>query len=441
MVRRELHRLGLEQQLAAAGHGVAGVEREVEHREFQLRRIRVDRGQVGSEPRAHAHVAAQDTGEQMTRLSVEPGTERDQLGMQRPPLGEDEQPACQLGPAARRVAHRLDQLRPVFRTAFGVVRPFQQREAAGHDLQQIVEVVRDAARELPQGLQLLRPAQPLLGLALLRHIPCHAQQPRDTPGRVAKRSDDHVEGQRLAAGQDRCRVAVGSAQLDAAAELRTCDLRDLRMMERLGWLASDLRTVHTQDALGLRIEAFVSEDAVLSHAHDEQRLGKALEIDTEAGLARGQLGCPRLDPAPQLLVQLAQEPHGLLARGNFLAHLQLAPPSAKGGASGSGQRLGRERPLQKHRIAEGVEQRRLRRRASCARRPENEEWQVRPARLPGDPGQQRPERRAGQVLLGCDDRARPVVQRRGQGGEVGAPDDRRGERGEHVGDDASIPAA
>ena len=82
-------------------------------------------------------------------------------GTHRLPAREREQVAGEVGAALDRTAHAVERA-PARR---GIAARLDQADAVENDLQQVVEVVRHAAGELAQRLQLLRMPQGLLGMA------------------------------------------------------------------------------------------------------------------------------------------------------------------------------------------------------------------------------------------------------------------------------------
>ena len=149
---------GRDGERAAIRHGVARVDGEVEHGHFELRRVRqhADAGRVEVElDRDHRPERA---GEQVAHALDEIGDE-DRLRFDALGAGEGEQLAGE--PRAA-----LGGLQPGFGPAAHPVRLVglapDQVEAAGDALQQVVEIVRDAAGELAHGFHLLRLAQRVL---------------------------------------------------------------------------------------------------------------------------------------------------------------------------------------------------------------------------------------------------------------------------------------
>ena len=158
-------------QRSAVRHRVARVDREVEHRHFQLRRIGHHRHQMRVEvellldPRPQ-HIAKQrphllDQRRDIGRLHLQPldPAEGEQLaGQPRPPLRR-----------RKRVGRVAQQ--PLVLDLLG-----DQVEAADDDRQQIVEVMRNAAGQLAERLHFLALAKLVLRRLQLGDVPRLEQQ-------------------------------------------------------------------------------------------------------------------------------------------------------------------------------------------------------------------------------------------------------------------------
>ena len=171
--RVELDLLGREGQRAAVRHGVARVDRQVEHGRVPARpgRPRSAAARPACRPRcvmSPRSVRASSSA----APSPQPGAEVDRLGVQRLPPRDGQQPLGQLAAALGGAAHALDHLRPAVRLRH----PVHQREAAQHDLQQVVEVVGHAAGQLADRLELLgrHAGAPRAGCARSRRAPRRA---------------------------------------------------------------------------------------------------------------------------------------------------------------------------------------------------------------------------------------------------------------------------
>ena len=142
----------LDRQPAAAGHGVAGVQGEVQQRALDLRRV----GHGGPQARrvhdADLDVLAQRPLQQVRHVGQQRG-EVDRHGRERLLARERQQLLGQRGAALGRPD------RPIEPRQHGAVR---LQHGVGHfqiaqdDRQQVVEVVRDAAGQLAHGLKALR---------------------------------------------------------------------------------------------------------------------------------------------------------------------------------------------------------------------------------------------------------------------------------------------
>ncbi len=140
-------------------HGVAGVHGQVEQRQLQATLIHLYRPKSGLGLRLDAQIAAQRVTEQHCQLAHARG-QVGGFGLQALPPAECQQPPCQLRTASGRLLDAVDQLL----AALLRLRPAQHVQPADHHGQEIVEVMRDAAGELAQRLQLLLLEQPLLRL-------------------------------------------------------------------------------------------------------------------------------------------------------------------------------------------------------------------------------------------------------------------------------------
>jgi hypothetical protein len=110
-------------------------------------------------------VASQRTVEKGPH-AVDQLSEIDRLGLQGLAPGEGEQLTAERRPPVRRLAHLIDD-------ALSSGRPFgslQQAQSPGNDHQQVVEIVRHAARELAERVDLLRLAKLFLRLGEARLI-------------------------------------------------------------------------------------------------------------------------------------------------------------------------------------------------------------------------------------------------------------------------------
>ena len=160
------------------GHRVAGIRREVDDDLLHLARVGEDglettvvhdgdRDVLADEPSEHRHDAVEDIGEV------------DERRVRRALAREGEELAGELGRPARGAVDLLEL------GGLAVVLGAEQRRVAGDDRQQVVEVVRDAAREAPDRLHALRLLQLLLEAPLLGDVADDERRRVDGPVRVA----------------------------------------------------------------------------------------------------------------------------------------------------------------------------------------------------------------------------------------------------------------
>ena len=175
-VERDIGRL--DHQLAAIGHGVAGVDRQVDDRGFQLGLIDRARPDIAIELKFHDDLFAQRPFEQRVdrsdkRVDIQPARVERLLAR----IGK--QPVRQRCGAVGGIGCIVDMADDPG-IALAAQPPLGQIERAGDDCQHIVEVMRDAAGKMPDRIELFRLVQPGLGnLALcdllfqLRGAFCH----------------------------------------------------------------------------------------------------------------------------------------------------------------------------------------------------------------------------------------------------------------------------
>ena len=150
---------GLDRQLAALGHGVARVDGEIEDADLELGR---DRRSTRHMPPASTVSMATCSPSVRRRRSDMPVTRRpsiDRLGLERLTAREGQQALGQRGRPLRAAHGVVDRAGRADRRSRGR-RPGALRcsgfEIADDDGQEVVEIVRDAARELADALHLLR---------------------------------------------------------------------------------------------------------------------------------------------------------------------------------------------------------------------------------------------------------------------------------------------
>ena len=143
--------LGADRDLAAAGHGVAGVHDEVHQHLLELPGVGADRPQRGVVRHGDHDPLSDETVEKMAEVGQRV-PQVDELRRQRLLAREGEQLAHQ----GRRPVGVLRDLVQVRIIGVRVVAPQHQKVAMARDRrQQVVEVMRDAARQLADGLHLL----------------------------------------------------------------------------------------------------------------------------------------------------------------------------------------------------------------------------------------------------------------------------------------------
>ena len=149
-------------QPAAFGHGIAGVDAQVQDGVLQLRSIDLRMPQMGCRHDVDVHAGAHGPAQQVLPIGQERG-HIGGLGVQDLPARERKQPLRERGGAPHRPLRSMDEAREVVHLA-ARQHPLQQLQIAHDGRQQVVEVVRKAARQLAHGLHLLRLAQLLLHL-------------------------------------------------------------------------------------------------------------------------------------------------------------------------------------------------------------------------------------------------------------------------------------
>ena len=145
-------------ELAALGHGVAGIGHEVEEARFELAGVDGHRRGAGLEIEVDLHVLAERAGHDLGH-ALDEAVDVDRRRPQRLAAREGEKPASQLGAAqggGQRLGRQLVVRRPLLELLA------QQVEVADDDAQEVVEVVGEAAGQVADGFHLLR----LLELAL-----------------------------------------------------------------------------------------------------------------------------------------------------------------------------------------------------------------------------------------------------------------------------------
>ena len=208
---------GADRDRSAARHRVARIEREVQHRELELAGVELHRPQVGAEVHVDLQVAAQRASQHLAHAAqMLAQVERGRI--HRLPARERQQMARQVGAALDGAAHAVER----GPARGGVAAQLDQADAVEDHLQQVVEVVRHAAGELAQRLQLLRVPQGVLGLAQPRLL----VEPLGDVGHELIGADDGA----VAAAQGVEPDLVGAVLAGRVAECG--DLQELLAVER-----------------------------------------------------------------------------------------------------------------------------------------------------------------------------------------------------------------
>ena len=249
----ERHRLGRDRQRAAGRHGVARIDREIDQRELELARVDLDGAALVGNRRLDLDVAAQRTASKSFssgRRCVRSITAA--LSICR----REKVSNCRVRLSPRCVAVVIMSRK---RVCFSSVRSRRSRcDAAAHDHQQIVEIVRHAAGQLADRLEPLGlPQRVLRGLAPVgfrvqppRPLQREPDDRQTSPGR--RQAEDQVarhrrqpfgaDGGRFDASDDVDRKAGELAVADTPADM--VDLRGYRVdafLETLGDLAAQRR--------------------------------------------------------------------------------------------------------------------------------------------------------------------------------------------------------
>ncbi len=153
---------GLDDNASAVGHRVTGVQAQVQQRAFKLGMIDQRGPQVILRNDLYVYLRADGTGDQLFHVmnqAVDVGDSRRQCLASR----ERQQAVSQRRRAAYRALGDRHVTAKVADAALGQAFG-DQFQAAGNAGQQIVEVMGDAPRQLPDGIHLLRVAQGIFDL-------------------------------------------------------------------------------------------------------------------------------------------------------------------------------------------------------------------------------------------------------------------------------------
>ena len=166
IVRVHLDILGGQQQLAALGHGVAGVDAQVHQHLLELRGIALHGPERVVQPRFDADRAGEGLAEQVGYfLHDRAHVEGNALALHAP--GEGQHLAHQVGTAFSAALDHAKRPRPLFGIE-RVLREHAHAQQNGHE--QVVQVVRHAADQAPDTLHALRAEELLLELTTLRYV-------------------------------------------------------------------------------------------------------------------------------------------------------------------------------------------------------------------------------------------------------------------------------
>ncbi len=184
-----LHRLGAEHHIAnrdregaSAGHRIARVYTQVDQHLVKLRRVRHHRPQILVNFETKRDIARKrladeclDFLHEMAKLHAG--------ALSTDPAAEQQHLADDAGPAAHALLDHVHKLKPVR------IRHLMPDQIGRHQRRRedVVEVVRNAARQRADRLHALRPQQLLLKLAMLGDILGHTDDAGDVPGRVLDR--------------------------------------------------------------------------------------------------------------------------------------------------------------------------------------------------------------------------------------------------------------
>ena len=416
-----MHRLGRNGQRAAVRHGVAGVDGQVQQRKLKLRRVGLHGGQARRQGQLSPDVAAQGLAQQGAGTVLQPLVQLDPLRPQGLAAGDGQQPLRQLTAALGGATDIVGKLGAPSR----VGDTLHQGQPAQHHLQQVVEVVRDAAGHLPHGLQLLCLAQPGFQQVALRHVPGNGKQPGETAAPVCQRGQRRFE--RGGCRQEGQRAGEGMAGVirDALLQVRQkpgCRLGAHGCVQRLpGWLQQP----EGRNACGCRVQAFKAEIPGRSGRYDEQAF-------REAFIDRARLGFAHRQGRGAFL-------HTVLQPGRQVPHCELPGAGAQCGARGADQGFSVQRTFQQDGIAHAGEDIGVRRGAGARLlRRQDQERQVRPGRLRRHGVLQLRQVRAAQGLLRYDDGAASGHALH-HGGQVGAGRCKDAGRAQHAFDDRRVP--
>ena len=155
-----LHVFDADPDDSPVGHGVARIEAQIENRKLHFAGVDDDRPDVIRDMHLYLDVSAQRAVQHRTH-PFQVGRHVDRFRIDRAAPREGQQMPRQPGASGDSAVHRFEHAR-IRRLAGGEL---EQLKAAAEDREQVVEIVRDAARQLPQRFHLLRLAQRSLCVA------------------------------------------------------------------------------------------------------------------------------------------------------------------------------------------------------------------------------------------------------------------------------------
>ena len=156
--------------MASRAFGIAGIDGEVEQRRLKLDRIDEAGPEVGLDPHGDVGAGADRPAQEPPHL-LDEAARVERLRVQRLPAAEGEELPGEIGAvpyAGKRILHPLRGARVVADAAA------KELQVAGHHLEQIVEIMGDAAGQIADRLHLLRMAQGIFGGDALGDGICNA---------------------------------------------------------------------------------------------------------------------------------------------------------------------------------------------------------------------------------------------------------------------------
>ncbi len=276
--------------LVARGHRVldrvARIDHQVQHGGLELGRVGIRRRQAWLDLDVEIDLLAERAAEQGGALA-DAFADIDLFDQQRLPAREGEQAGGELGAALGR---GLDAGEIALRPLVGPEPAAEQREVADDDGEQVVEIMRDAAGELPDGFEPLRVGEPAFDALPLGLVAAAADDADDPVGRrVEHRDEDGLDEDGFAADIDGALHGQGAGVGERAHQRRGGGAGSVRRQHLLGRASGEFRLVEAEELFGGGIDRLVDEPRAGLDPHDDQRVRAELEIGAEALLALGQL--------------------------------------------------------------------------------------------------------------------------------------------------------